>query len=396
MKKTIFYLTTIFVTLFLIFISAEIILRISGHRSERARKKWTFDNRLGHVDKNDWHRVLYKEHSGPFIELRNQKVYFKKPKEIKRRIIFVGDSGTYGVHVGQEDVFPEVFKRLLPKEIQPQIEVINTGVVGFTTVQEYHFLKDKLLQFKPDIVVLNIFMANDINFNGNHRKLLIDKNPTQYWLTSIRTYSAFINYLYYEYLNLTQAPYDTPKYSKEKVEENFDESMDLFKEDKFRFNPADFVFGEIALYLKEQPTSIKKAYEVTEEILLRMKELSEIYKFQFIISLVPTASTLGNKLNIPVERLHLNRPLIEVLKERGVDPVNDLDFMQTTNNVLAICKRLEVTCINPLYRMREGAGVNAINVHLEDDHPSLIGNKLYAEELRSHFNVKELYFEENK
>ncbi|MCI0621669.1 MAG: SGNH/GDSL hydrolase family protein, partial [Acidobacteria bacterium] len=77
----------------------------------------------------------------------------------KCRILVLGDSFTEGVQVGEEDVFTRVLERK-----DPALEVINAGVGGYGTVQEYLYLRSDGLRFNPDAVLL-MFFENDLTDN---------------------------------------------------------------------------------------------------------------------------------------------------------------------------------------------------------------------------------------
>src|SRR5262245_28459975 len=54
----------------------------------------------------------------------------------KYRILVLGDSFTEGVQVGEDDLFTAVLEH-----DDPRLEVLNTGVGGYGTVQEYLYLE---------------------------------------------------------------------------------------------------------------------------------------------------------------------------------------------------------------------------------------------------------------
>jgi lysophospholipase L1-like esterase len=83
----------------------------------------------------------------------------KQPASGKYRILVVGDSFTEGVQVGETDVFTGQIERA-----NPRLEVINAGVGGYGTVQEYLYLRAEGIQFRPDLVLL-VFFENDLSDN---------------------------------------------------------------------------------------------------------------------------------------------------------------------------------------------------------------------------------------
>jgi len=71
------------------------------------------------------------------------------------RILCVGDSITYGWGTDQDDVFPRRVEAIL-RERHPgaDIEVINTGVPGWSWLQGQRFLEQEGLGLHPDVVVM--------------------------------------------------------------------------------------------------------------------------------------------------------------------------------------------------------------------------------------------------
>jgi len=80
--------------------------------------------------------------------------YHVKKKNAKR-IIFVGDSLTYGWLIRLKDTYHKQLEKLL-KSKGVDAEVMGMGVVGYNTVQEYHLVKDKAIAFNPDLLVIQI------------------------------------------------------------------------------------------------------------------------------------------------------------------------------------------------------------------------------------------------
>lgn len=79
------------------------------------------------------------------------------PKPGTERIMMVGDSLTFGWGVPYEATFSKRIEKLYADAGQ-QVEVINTGVGNWNTVQEVTYFLTKAKDFKPNIVVLNYFV----------------------------------------------------------------------------------------------------------------------------------------------------------------------------------------------------------------------------------------------
>ena len=72
-------------------------------------------------------------------EKESREKIFKRKKEFGTyRILALGDSLTWGAKIRKaEDVWPRVLEGKLKEEFKKKIEVINLGVHGFTTVNEW-------------------------------------------------------------------------------------------------------------------------------------------------------------------------------------------------------------------------------------------------------------------
>jgi lysophospholipase L1-like esterase len=90
---------------------------------------------------------------------RGREVPPVKPVDVKR-ILFLGDSNTFGYGVEEEERFSDILARSLPQNYQ----TINLGVFGYGTDQEALLLERSGLRFTPDVVVLG-FSAGDLSDN---------------------------------------------------------------------------------------------------------------------------------------------------------------------------------------------------------------------------------------
>ncbi len=77
------------------------------------------------------------------------------------RVFGVGDSVMWGSRVNQEDSFLGILEPELTKVLPDlKVEVINAGVVGYSTYQERLFFESRVVPYAPDLVLVN-FCAND-------------------------------------------------------------------------------------------------------------------------------------------------------------------------------------------------------------------------------------------
>jgi hypothetical protein len=90
--------------------------------------------------------------------MRDREYAAEKPKGM-RRIIVLGDSFVTGLGVEDNEVFTEVMEGSLVSNV----EVINFGVNGFGPTQEYLQLTSKGFRYNPDIVLMVVYIRNDLS-----------------------------------------------------------------------------------------------------------------------------------------------------------------------------------------------------------------------------------------
>ena len=86
---------------------------------------------------------------------------FTMNQKNKLRILVLGDSITFGIYVNDN----ETFCRLLEKEAREEgipLEVLNAGVGGYWPRNELHWFRSRGIGFEPDIVIIVLFIGNDV------------------------------------------------------------------------------------------------------------------------------------------------------------------------------------------------------------------------------------------
>jgi lysophospholipase L1-like esterase len=96
------------------------------------------------------------------LGLRNPEITIEKPANTKR-ILFIGDSYTMGWGVHEQQTFPRLTESILATESATfAIQTINAGFTGAGPSGYYLYLKLQGIQLKPDIVVVGLYLGNDI------------------------------------------------------------------------------------------------------------------------------------------------------------------------------------------------------------------------------------------
>lgn len=355
----------------------EVGLRLAGFEEELARQRTVFDPEYGTVRADSWVFDFHAEPGAPEVRLREQTLPIE-PADGELRMLFIGDSGTEGVRVSLEDTYPLALQRILDEERPGHpVRAVNAGVFGMTTIDELTFLESRLLPLEPDVVVLGLFMANDINFNLGHTERLRTVEPTSSLGRELVDRSALAHFLYLRGLALSSRHgwLRDGDVARESVV-----ARDLGLVDSRGLHMLSYPLGEIATYVQPESTLVAHAYEVLHTVLWRMKRLGRAHGFRLRVLLIPTPSTVAGRLTL------LHYPNIrEDLRDAGIDLQDArMDFGGPTRRVLAICDELDLPCLDPAPRMRE----IGMEVFFEDDeHPTVVGHAVLARELAESYDL---------
>jgi lysophospholipase L1-like esterase len=95
--------------------------------------------------------------------LRGPETSYEKPPSTFR-ILNLGDSVVMGWGVSEEDTYGQQLESLLNEAGSGlRFEVINAGVPGWSLDNALAYLQAEGLKYEPDLVVLDVTIANDIN-----------------------------------------------------------------------------------------------------------------------------------------------------------------------------------------------------------------------------------------
>ena len=294
------------------------------------------------------------------MELRGRQ--FALPKPIgERRVLFLGDSATEGAFVAEDECYPRVFEALAAQRSPSAPRAINAGVWGMTTIDEYHLLEDKLLPLQPDVVVLGLFMANDLNMNLGHKERVLARSGL--WGT-LAEHSALAHFLRLRLLaQLGRGTRDARWVPAE---------LSLVDEHGLRM--LSYPEGELATYVQPPSRSIEHAYEVLASVLDDFKQLGLRHGFALRVLLIPSPSRVLGRLAV----LHYPA-LMSELAAQGVRVVpQQIDVDAPTRRVLALCRTLSIACVDPTPAL---ARLGPRAFFPTDEHPSAAGHRALAEAL---------------
>ncbi len=130
--------------------------------ADKTGHKYVYDEIIGWRNIPNWQSTTFdRKLTINSKGLRDTEHPYAKPEGVKR-ILVLGDSFAWGYGVADEETFSSVLERLLAEREGTRWEVINTGVSGWSTDQQYLFLREEGMRYEPDIVLLAFCSANDV------------------------------------------------------------------------------------------------------------------------------------------------------------------------------------------------------------------------------------------
>jgi len=288
------------------------------------------------------------------IEIGDQKVT-KEKKDNEKRVLFIGDSATYGLGVEKEQRFSSVLKA----KFDDSWKMINSGIPGFDNVDELFQLKTNLYKLSPDFIVWQIFMANDLNINIS---MVVRESRKKGFLLKAFPSSAFLKLVFsaltpfgFEGLLLESVREGENKYQTSKS-----------PIDQRGLNFFNFHEGEFALYHKEPSSLEPLVREVFYKVASEFNEFCKALKVPVFVVVVPTRSMIENNLSILPDlenaKKHFGKTE-EYYRE-------NLDFSRPHRFVVETLKKLAIPFYDPVED-----GVGSWFLKEGDDHPSVRGHQ---------------------
>jgi hypothetical protein len=199
-----------------------------------------------------------------------------------KRIMFVGDSYTAGLHYPNEKIFTQRFAQALDQltALKNRFEIMNVAVPAWATDQQYLYLRDEGMKYDPDYVFLMI-APNDIResrgkqffFLGNEG--LTEKGPPSvpwqkrlYWFLANHS-CAF-------------------QYGQSKSKSNYGSFADIFQYFPVSFPVGSEISSDKHLFLQDSPREIQTAKELFKALLLKINRLCDEHHCKLLLSIIPT------------------------------------------------------------------------------------------------------------
>lgn len=188
MKKWLFRILAVTLASFLTFLFLELVVRLFWSRLQGPVIPLSL--KTHRISKNNKLQYELIPGSSSFEDevwyhissqgLRDREFTLDKPNGVFR-IVALGDSFTFGMAVELEETWPKQLESRLNRD--RRTEVINFGVMGYDTTQEAETLREKAMNFHPDLVVIG-YCLNDIGILSRERRVLSQYRGYEHFLTT--------------------------------------------------------------------------------------------------------------------------------------------------------------------------------------------------------------------
>ncbi len=260
------------------------------------------------------------------------------------KIIFIGDSFTFGV--GVED--NEVFCSLAQKDINPQI--LNFGRPGSSLPRDINLIKlrlpDLIRKYKINNIIFCWFLGNDAADILNFKKVRIENkddllNHDTDILTKLNKfvfYNRFLNKIY-----LIQ-------YVRQKV-------MNIIKDEK-NMDPVFHLF-------KNKKEYTNRFSKLTDNYLNELNKISKEYNFKLTFLLIP-------------DRYQINDKKRELLKKQyNISPELQIDYLMPNKLLTSLLIKNQIDFIDPIDCIKNESKQNNDIYYIQDNHFTKKGHQLY-------------------
>lgn len=367
-------LTSLIITLIL----AEVLLRflnIGGIPFEHPRYLYRISNTLGYeytpnfqgIFKTDFNfNTKIKINSKG---LRDYEYSYDKSSNVFR-ILVLGDSFTAGLQVQMEDTYPKALERLLNNKNHEnyRYEVINSGVSGYNTIQEFQFLKEKGIKFKADLIIIGFCMSNDVEDNYFGNTITV----TDGWLT--HRVKKDINYLFVNIKTFIRRHSKLYCLITNKIKESL-----VLKKMLIKMNVVvpDLLPYKLGLYSKNMPEEIKKEWEFTRRILRDMKRFADDNSIKLLVVTVP------DQFQTEEFRWRL------IMKQYKLIP-EDYDIDNPQKTLIEICNKEGIMALDLTDSFRKYADKKE-HLYIENEyHCNKYGHLCAAKEIYNFLNQQKL------
>lgn len=295
-KKTRFLflkISFIFLSLVLSLVLVEVMLRIFTPEPENLAKLKSSDlflyenkpNASFHNKSSEYDVQVHLNSSG----FRDDEFATSKDPNVLR-IAVLGDSQEEALQMELPDTWQKVMARRLTQLSGKKVETYNFGVSGYGTDQEWLTLREKVWQYKPDMVIL-AFSPNDVGDTFKNKLVRLENGKLHVVTPEERAGGNFLGkFLQKTYIyNLVVRAASGSESGKILVDKVRRRILGFPKEERFFLSDAQLQEGpfEVMASKFEAPSEVSQTWDVIRALISDMKVQSEDHgaKFMVVVSI---------------------------------------------------------------------------------------------------------------
>jgi|SRR3989344_2751212 len=245
------------------------------------------------------------------------------------KILFLGDSFTFGYGVEQEESYSEIFEKL----IDYNYIVINSGYAdGYSPDTFYVYLKDKGLDFNPDLVILGFFIGNDIIDLESNEWVELDEKELPKKVISNKVYIDEKNRMRIKGDEnvINNSPY--PNLYKINLFLSYHSHVYVFLKDRLKFLFYILTKQNISLdktiYGNYYDKNLNLLLDKDEKILFEMNSLLNETNKKFVIVLIPSIDQFNEEKDDSYDFSNPNKRLLKFGKENNITVIDLFPYFE--------------------------------------------------------------------
>jgi lysophospholipase L1-like esterase len=299
--------------------------------------------------KNPEYRTAIRINS---LGLRGAEVGSKGPR--LTRILVLGDSFVSAFNVDEQETFVAVLENGLRRSGEGPIEVVNAGTPGYGTWHEIRTLRALFERIRPDLVVLCVYLGNDLQDNLTPRSAVVRDG----FLVGRRKSGGILPDGLRSWLQRHSMSYVF-----------FWDAWDRVRP-WFGMQAVDPLEHFKAIVSRRPDRSIQEAVRISQALMAEMASFANDNRLALTVMLIP------DEMQVYPQRFR------EQLARAGEDFSDfDLDLPGKSWSEMALKLGVPILDLLPIFRAHAVRGAPSLYMSL-DGHLSRAGNRLTGETIR--------------
>lgn len=281
-----------------------------------------------------------------------EEEYLYEKENEKYRIIMLGDSFIEARQVENNEKASWLLENNLRKK-RFNVDVINMGVSGYGTDQEVYYLISEGLKYNPNLVILNIFVGNDISETAKDDVYKLENDSLVKNKVKIATYRKV-------WASIRRHSHVASFFS-----ENFLKPL-IFKKTKNKEGLKEIPIRFLNNLDNSSDSNYEKnALEKVGLLIKKMKNTLELNNIKLLVVIIPEKEQLSNE----IFQAHYN-----------ITDLSTINIIKYQSMLINILNAEKIECIDLLPILSNEQ--NNTFYFEEDSHFNIKGNKKLAETIQ--------------